>query len=422
MPEGNSTSQESADGTAEPTSQEQGDPPPTDAGSEPAGDNAQENGSPEQSGQEATTEGDEEKVPGTIPGADMEEVNDEDTRPRPGEEGFIGPVAPEDRQNGSSGGSLDSIIEQLQGTKRDSDHAHSEGDRGSRDVIDSWLDPNQDPARDRTGRTLDETRAVGDSADALGQQVGRTQEQIDAARREIEKSDQDAGSAGLLQSLLGSGESDVVDQRAQELAAAERERIAHQTADQIRNDPAWDQLETAPHRNPEVLAGADILANAGAGVDGAQLAQEAARKADWWSGIAARAREYLPNSDVQRHVTLHGQVGRGESNALHFSNVSKLANVASKFGGPVLGLPLAGQAIDNDIADGESVAQAYWSNGAGWGASALTGLAIGASVGGPVGAVLGAIGGAAAGAVTSGAIDNWFEHGSLVAPQRSPQA
>ncbi|QFU91240.1 hypothetical protein [Amycolatopsis sp. YIM 10] len=446
-PESNPTPDKPADDSADKASGSTSEPaPPSDpagegadttanqeqstAGAPPAGpDSSDDPASGEAAGDDAPAEGSEEDVPGTMPGAEMKEVNNEDTRPRPGDEGFIGPVAPEDRQQDPEAGSLDSIIQQLQGTKRDAEDAHSEGDRGSRDVVDAWLDPNQDPARDRTGRTLDDTKGVGDSADALGQQVGRTQEQINAALRTIEESDRDAGSVDLLRPLLGAGESDVVNQRTQDMAAAERDRIANLTAEQIRNDPGWEGIEggAAPASlagNPEAIASADVLANAGAGVGGWQAAQSAARKADWWSGIASQAREYLPNSDVQRHVSLHGQVGRGEANAHLFSNAGKVANAASKFGGPVLGLPLAGLAIDNDIAAGETPAQAWASNGAGWGAGALTGLAIGASVGGPIGAVLGAIGGAAAGAVASGAVDNLFEHGSVVAPDdyQSPQA
>ncbi|UJW32048.1 hypothetical protein L3Q67_44010 [Saccharothrix sp. AJ9571] len=402
---------------------------------DPAGDDAQERGpgGAEQPGQAAPADGSEEDVPGTTPGADMKEVNNEDTRPRPGDDDFIGPVAPEDQRNDSTAGSLQPLIEQLQGTKRDSEVAHSEGDRGSRDVVDSWLDPNQDPARDRTGRTLDETKGVGDSADALGQQVGRSQEQIDAALREIEKSDQDAGSVDLLRPLLGAGESEVVDQRTQDMAAAERERIANLTAEQIRNDPAWDQWEAPPADTVDVsglITGSSTAAAAGADtVNGVRADLSKMAAPDLMArGDLLDARANIVDWMFDGRYDKWSQATKAEAAALldaaaeHQSRaeIGKSLSHGLKVGG-VVGAPFAVAGAVNDYYNGgESAPQAIVSNGVGLGTSVATGAAVGAAVGSfipvpivgtAVGAGVGALAGTVAGAFTSGMVDSFFENG-----------
>lgn len=97
---------------------------------------------------------------------------------------------------------------------------------------------------------------------------------------------------------------------------------------------------------------------------------------------------------------------------------------------PALPAPIRGYGLDvlflawnieQDIAAGESTAQAVTSQGVGLGASiagsALTGAAIGTLIGGPVGTVVGGLGGAVVGTIAgtfaNGYIDGWWEQGNL---------
>ncbi|AXB43216.1 hypothetical protein A4R43_12200 [Amycolatopsis albispora] len=142
-------------------------------------------------------------------------------------------------------GILGGLADEWQRTSGDASSARDEGEGGARAAGESWQDDNQRPQQERTGRTLDETKGVEESARAMEDQVRRSGEQIDAALKAIEASDRDAGSVGLLEPLLGAGERDVVTSRTDAMAAEERERIETETAQRIRNDPGWEQIAPA---------------------------------------------------------------------------------------------------------------------------------------------------------------------------------
>jgi hypothetical protein len=91
---------------------------------------------------------------------------------------------------------------------------------------------------------------------------------------------------------------------------------------------------------------------------------------------------------------------------------------AGRAGGWIVGGVLTGVSIYTDMQDGESAGQAVASNVGGFGASVVTGWAVGAAVGSfvpvggtVVGAVLGAAAGGIVGVLTSDAIDGLWENG-----------
>ncbi|WP_211897788.1 hypothetical protein [Saccharopolyspora erythraea] len=438
-PESTPTPEPAGDGEKPAGSPPEGDEPstrpdtPGDPGSDSAaqpGDDPQKPEGPESSGQEPPAEGDEGDVPGIIPGAEVTERSEADVpglvpgaEVVPKDDDFKARVRAQAPAIETPTSILDDIGQEWRNTGGDADAARSEGGGGMDAVIESWNDPALDDMRRRTDPSLDETRNVSDSARAMDEQVQRANAQARAAADGMERNtERQAPGYYLATATLPPGEREVAAQQIVDITAAGNRDIAHQAANNITNDPGWAGIETSttgkasPPHNPEAITGADILANAGYGIAGWQAAQSWNRKADFWSKISNLHTEYGALKDGPEGLVHQKNALRTAAEATRLSQLGKIADLAGKYAGPVAGLPLAILGAQNDIASGESPAQAYGSNLAGWGTGFVTGLAIGASVGGPVGAVLGAIGGAAASAVTSGMVDNWVEHGS-VAPQ-----
>lgn len=212
-------------------------------------------------------------VPGLVPNATVTESEDgasgedgeaaadtgKDGKPESGDE--EGTPLPLQEDAGTTGQGVDSpagilggLADDWKRTSGDASSAHDEGEGGARAAGESWQDPSQGPQQERTGQTLDETKSVGDSAKAMEEQVRRSGEQIDAARQAIDDSDRDAGSAGLLGTLLGPIEDGTVTQRTDAMADEERKRRETETAQQIRNDPGWDRIAPATSSPPSAPA------------------------------------------------------------------------------------------------------------------------------------------------------------------------
>ncbi len=121
-----------------------------------------------------------------------------------------------------------------------------------------------------------------------------------------------------------------------------------------------------------------------------------------------------------RNLKTAGELTRASADDA--ARAAKLAKLG-KAGG-VVGAALTGWSIQQDLAQGESTAQAITSNGVGLGASILAGIGTGALVGSAVpgagtvvgavaGAVVSAAGGAAVGVLAGGVADGFFEKGDI---------
>lgn len=372
----------------------------------------------------------DERTSGTTPDATAPEGEDrQDRNPYGWEEEFKHVLEKEGPTVDTPEAVFADLMKGWEGAGSAADTTHSDGAQGMTRVGEGWNDSAEEEMRGRTDRALQETGAVRDSSRAMGEQIRRAEEQARAAKEEMRaNTDNEAPGYYLADPDLAPGYSDVARQGIVDITAEGNREIANQAANNIANDPGWDQVETPaptpqpppqpapppepPRPTPQTIAGADVLANAGIGFSGWQMAQTDKGRADFWSGIAERGKEYVPLRGMAEGIVDESDVRRAAVNAGHASFTSKIADKVGKFGGPLVSVPLAGLSVQNDLANGESMEQALWSNGAGLGASVGTGLLIGTAVGGPVGAVLGAIGGAAAGAFTSGAVDSWFNTGT----------
>ncbi|SFB46013.1 hypothetical protein SAMN05216266_112134 [Amycolatopsis marina] len=341
--------------------------------------------------QDASGEGSGDEVPGIIPGADVREVKDED-KPAEGvlplDDEFATTVRNEGPNLDTPAGILDDLGQQWNGTGRSADTVHSEGTGGMAAVRDSWQDPAQESMQRRTDPSLEETRSVGDSARAMDEQVRRAGEQARAASDGMEQNiARQAPGYYLATSTLPPGERDVAGRRIVDITVGENRDLVNQAANNIANDPGWEQVEAPPASTPGDPA-PGLYAVSGTALDsGANLlAQKHA------SSVAAQGFD-----DVASKVLKVGKVG----------------------GGVLGGLAALGSAA-HDVHEAppeerESFWQAVASNSAGLAASiaapAAAGFVAGAVGGAGIGAIPGAIIGLGAGVVASGAVDSLFENG-----------